>query len=95
MCRLHSALVLLVSLTTVSLASAVEPAKIGDRAPDLTFKDIRYLTRSLDDFPGKKAYVLAFVTTGCPVAAHYLPTLKRLDADYRDKGVQFLAVQRA
>jgi hypothetical protein len=74
------------------LTGAAEPAKIGERIPDLTFKDIRYLSRSLDDFPNCKAHVLVFVTTGCTVVPRYLPELKRLDADYRDKGVQMIAV---
>ena len=82
----------IVSWGFASSAHAAEPAKIGERVPDLAFKDIRYLSRSLDDFPGTKAYVLAFVTTGCPVVPRYMPALKHLDADYRDKGVQVVAV---
>jgi peroxiredoxin len=92
MCRLRPVAALLALLTAWCAAPAAEPVKVGDRAPDLSFTDIRYLKRSLDDFPGKKAYVLAFVTTGCPVVPRYMPALKRLDADYRDKGVQLLAV---
>jgi peroxiredoxin len=66
--------------------------KIGDPIGKLSFKDIRYLTRSLDDFQNKKAFVLAFTTTSCPLAQRYLPTLKELDKSYRDKGVQVLSV---
>src|SRR6266851_5959383 len=65
---------------------------LGTAVVDLRFKDIRYLTRSLDDFGKKKAYVLVFTNTTCPVVQRYMPTLKTLDKDYRAKGVQFLAV---
>jgi peroxiredoxin len=92
MCALRPFIGLFVAVILAAPGTAAEPAKIGDRIPDLTFKDIRYLARSLDDFPGRNAYVLAFVTTGCPVVPRYLPALKRLDADYGDKGVQILAV---
>lgn len=60
--------------------------------PDISFKDIRYLTRSLDDFPDRKAFVLVFTSTSCPLVGRYLPTLNRLEQEYRERGVQFLAV---
>jgi thiol-disulfide isomerase/thioredoxin len=73
-------------------SAAKKDVKVGDRIGNLTFKDIHYLPRSLDDFPNKKAFVLAFTTTSCPVVQRYLPLLKQLEKDYRKKGVQFLAV---
>src|SRR5262245_6543632 len=86
------------SVATVALflcagTVAADPeVKIGTTLDDLRFKDIRYLSRSLRDFGDKKAFVFVFVETGCPIAAKYLPALQRLDRDYRDKGVQFVAV---
>ncbi len=65
---------------------------IGARIPDLGFKDIRYLSHSMSEFKQAKAIVLVFTNTSCPVARRYMPTLRRLDRDYRDRGVQFLAV---
>src|SRR6516225_3999098 len=65
---------------------------LGTAIADLRFKDIRYLTRSLDDFGKKKAIVLVFTNTTCPVVQRSMPALKALDKEYRDKGVQFLAV---
>lgn len=73
-------------------APAGDPVGIGSRVSDLRFKDIRYLPRTLDDFGSKKAYVLVFTNTSCPIVQRYLPVLNRLDADYRAKGVQFVAV---
>lgn len=80
------------ALLLVKSAPADTEPKIGGKVPDLTFKDTRYLPRSLDDFENKKAFVLAFTSTGCPLVGRYLPVLHRLEKDYRDKGVQFLAV---
>jgi hypothetical protein len=72
--------------------SADPEVKIGDTIANCHFKDIRYLPRSLDDFPKAKAFVLVFGNTACPLAQRYLPALKDLDRDYRDKGVQLLLV---
>ncbi len=69
-----------------------EPVKIGEKVGEFTFKDIRYLPRSLADFGNKKAYVVVFTTLDCPVVQRYLPKLKEIDEAYRDQGVQFLAI---
>ncbi len=66
--------------------------KIGQKVDDFTFKDIRYLPRTLADFGERKAYVLMFTTLDCPLVQRYLPKFVELDAAYRDKGVQFLSV---
>jgi peroxiredoxin/mono/diheme cytochrome c family protein len=88
--RLRLAIVLAV---LAAPAGAAEPAvAIGARVPNLTFKDIRYLTRSLDDFKSAKAFVLVFTDCGCPIAQRYLPTLQKLHVDYRDRDVAVLAV---
>ncbi len=90
---LLAALVLTLCLAVDGTVQGVAPAiKVGDRIGNLTFKDIHYLPRSLDDFSDKKAFVLVFTNTTCPVVQRYLPTLKELNKEYRDKGVQFLAI---
>lgn len=72
---------------------AAEPeVKVGSTIKGLSFKDIRYLTRTLDDLPASKAYVLAFTSSACPLAKRYLPTLNQLEQGYRGKGVQFVGV---
>src|SRR5438552_16782468 len=80
------------ALAPVPLRAAEPEVKIGATVKALSFKDIRYLTRTLDDLPKSKAYVLVFVSTTCPLAQRYLPVLNRLDRDYRGKGAQFVAV---
>src|SRR3989441_10095440 len=79
-------------LLLTSVVAKEKKATIGSQVERITFKDIRYLPRTLDDFGQAKAYVLAFTTTGCPLVERYLPRLKELSSLYRDKGVQFIAV---
>jgi thiol-disulfide isomerase/thioredoxin/mono/diheme cytochrome c family protein len=86
-------LALALALTTVGRVHAGgKEVALGATIDKLHFKDIHYLPRSLDDFGKKKAFVLVFTNTTCPVVQRYMPTLKSLEKDYRDKGVQFLAV---
>jgi peroxiredoxin len=83
---------LAVLLLVAAYASAKDGVAIGSKVDDLRFKDIRGVARSLADFGEKKAYILVFVQSGCPLAERYLPVLERLQGDYRDKGVQVAAV---
>lgn len=75
-------------------ASAREQARpeIHSNTGPLQFKDIRYLTRSLADFPNRKAFVIVACNTTCPLVKRYLPKLKRLEQQYRPQGVQFIAL---
>ncbi len=75
--------------------TAYAAPKIGDTVGKLTFTDIRSLPRTLDDFGMKKAIVLIFVNTTCPIAQRYLPVLQSLEKEYRAKDVQFVAVNAA
>lgn len=88
MSRLLPCLAVLLLVTPAQ--AAAPPTKAG--GPALEFKDIRFLTRTLDDFPKSKAYVLVFTSTTCPLVQRYLPALNRMEKEYRDKGVQFVAV---
>jgi thiol-disulfide isomerase/thioredoxin len=70
-------------------------AKIGQDANTLTFKDIRCLTRSLNDLGESRGYALVFLNTTCPVAQHYLPRLQELHERYADQGIQFVGIYNA
>lgn len=71
---------------------------IGEKVASMTFKDIRFLQRSLSDFVHakdpvqKKGFVLVFTNTTCPLVHKYMPRLKELEKKYRGQGVQFVAV---
>ena len=47
---------------------------------------------SLYGFAGKKAVVLVFLGTDCPLANVYAPRLAELNREYRGKGVAFLGI---
>jgi len=65
---------------------------IGAKIENLSFKDIRYLPRTLNDFGQPKAYVLAFISNTCPLAQRYMPHLIALDKEFGPQGVQVVAV---
>ena len=74
------------------LSLRAQAAKIGSEAPQLTFKDIRCVTRSLSDLGEAKGYALVFMNTSCPIAQRYLPRLKEMNEKYSAEGIQFVAV---
>lgn len=65
---------------------------IGTTVEGLTFQDIRFLTRGLDDFGERRAFVVVATSTTCPLADRYLPVLGAMEREYRGRGVQFLAL---
>src|ERR1700730_9016911 len=95
MCFHRLILALFVALLSCSTVHSQEAVRVGDRIGKVKFTDIRYVQRTLDDFGKKKAYVLVFTNTSCPLAKRYLPTLQALDKEYRDEEVQFIAVNSA
>jgi peroxiredoxin len=65
---------------------------VGATVPNLTLKDIHRRPRSLEKYRDKKAIVVVFTGTECPLANLYMPTLIDLHKEYASKGVQFLAI---
>ena len=66
--------------------------EIGATVNEFSFTDTRYLPRSLSEFGERKAFVLVFTTLDCPIVRRSLPTLRKLEAEFRSQGVQFLAI---
>jgi Redoxin len=81
---------LIFAMSMAALPAA--PPAPGDVVANISFKDTHYLNRSLDDLHAAKAIVVVFADTGCPLVARYGPTLKQIDADFRDKGVRMVAL---
>jgi peroxiredoxin len=71
---------------------AAKTTAIGEVVPNLEFKDIRYLRRSLSDLGTHKAVALVFINTDCPVSRRFLPRLRELNAAYSQKDIQFVGV---
>lgn len=65
---------------------------VGSRVQNFTLADHRGKEYSLAELPGKKAVVVAFLGTECPLAKLYAPRLAALEKKYADKGVAFIGI---
>jgi peroxiredoxin len=65
---------------------------VGRQSPDIAFTDINGKAGKLSDFKDKKAVVVAFTSTSCPISKKYAPALARIEKAYADKGVAFVFV---
>jgi peroxiredoxin len=65
---------------------------VGTPVADFRLRDTAGQYRSLSEFKNKKAVVIVFIGTQCPIANSYTPTLIELHNRYAEKGVQFLAI---
>lgn len=85
-------LLLIVAAAESSGADLPLDRGIGQRVANFTLKDVSGQSVSLYGFAGKKAVVLAFLGTDCPVGNLYAPRLAELSKAYQDKGVVFLGI---
>jgi peroxiredoxin len=69
------------------------PLAIGSAAPDFSLPAIDGKTYSLADFKDSKVLVVIFTAVHCPTAEVYEQRIKKLVADYRDRGVAFVVIQ--
>jgi thiol-disulfide isomerase/thioredoxin/mono/diheme cytochrome c family protein len=94
--RFAALLALFGSLALLSarlVPSAGPPADKPRQVGAFTLEDARDQTKvSLADLKDKKAIVVVFLGTECPVNNAFLPVLAELHKVYADKGVQFLGV---
>src|SRR5262249_13052998 len=81
----------LAALLAPDLAAA-EQAAVGYKVGDFTLTDTAGKAHSLADCRDKKAVVVVFLGTQCPINNAFLPRLAELHRAYAGKGVQFLAV---
>lgn len=66
---------------------------IGSAAPDFHPPAVDGKTYTLADFKDSKALMVIFTAVHCPTAEVYENRIKKLVADYRDRGVAFVAIQ--
>lgn len=76
-------------------AEAAHPAPlaIGAPAPAFSLVGVDGKTYTLDSFRASKVLVVIFTAVHCPTAEIYEERIKRLVADYEEKGVGFVAIQ--
>jgi peroxiredoxin/mono/diheme cytochrome c family protein len=86
-------LLAVVGIVVAAYADRPAPSKSAP-ARDLAFslKDVAGRQVALADFKDKKAVVIVFTGTECPVSNYYMLRLKELHEKYAPRGVQLLAV---
>lgn len=86
---------LAVAACAAALCAQDRPATltIGSLAPDFSLPATDGKTYSLADFKDKPVLVVIFTAVHCPTAEVYEGRIKKLVADYRDRGVAFAVIQ--
>ncbi|MBI3410269.1 MAG: redoxin domain-containing protein [Planctomycetes bacterium] len=79
-------------LAVVCFCNPILCAGDGPAVRDFRLKDDAGKTWSLDDFKDKKAVVVVFLGTQCPINNAFAPRLAELHQEYAGKGVGFLAI---
>jgi peroxiredoxin len=69
------------------------PMAIGSAAPDFRLPGVDGKTYSLASFKNSKVLVVIFTAVHCPTAEVYENRIKKLVADYRERGVAFVVIQ--
>jgi peroxiredoxin len=78
----------------VLLAGAmVCAAAFGAQRPQFALRDTGQVVHSSEEWNGKKAIVVFFTTTDCPLSNNDVPEMNRTRRDYESRGVAFYAVQ--
>ena len=86
--RLFCVLTVLLGLGSAAFAQT-EPskAKLGDKMPNLTFKDEKGKSHRLYELENKKAIVFVFLSFECPVAKSYCVPLSEMADEFAKFGV--------
>ena len=93
----HSGLSWILALTATMTAFA-QPAEhptlaVGSTAPDFSLPGIDGRTHTLGEYAASPILAIVFTCNHCPTAQLYENRIKKLDADYRDKGVKLIAIE--
>lgn len=78
---------------STAAAAEIKALAVGDAAP--AWKDLEGVddkTHSLSDINNAKAIVVIFTCNHCPVAQAYEDRIIELTTDYKDKGVEVVAI---
>ena len=74
------------------MESIYNKLKKGAKAPDFSLPGTDGKTYSLADFKGAKALLIVFMCNHCPYVKPKLEELKRITADYKDKGLLVVGI---
>lgn len=88
-----SCLIGLLSLGQTRAADGLPPTlPLGSPAPDFNLPGVDGRNWSLEDFSDAKILVVIFTCNHCPTAQYYEGRIKKLVADYKDKGVAVVGI---
>ncbi|MCL5279855.1 MAG: redoxin domain-containing protein [Planctomycetes bacterium] len=76
----------------VTAAPEVKTLEIGAKAPDFRLPGVDGKMHRLAEFDKAKVLVIVFTCNHCPTAQAYEERIKKLAADYKDKGVALVAI---
>jgi peroxiredoxin len=68
-------------------------AALAAQRPQFALRDTGQVVHSPEEWNGKKAIVVFFTTTDCPLSNNDVPEMNRTQRDYQSRGVAFYAVQ--
>src|SRR5438128_6986182 len=77
----------LIGLPSMAFAQEPSKAKLGEKMPNLTFKDDAGKTHRLYELENKKAIVIVFLSFECPVSNSYMAPLSEIAQEFGKFGV--------
>ena len=89
---LLSALACVAALPAAAAETAARSLEIGAPAPDFNLPGVDGRNYSLKDFAPAKVLCVIFNCNHCPTAQAYEDRIKKLHADYKDKGVAVVVI---
>ncbi|HUU13976.1 MAG TPA: redoxin domain-containing protein [Terriglobia bacterium] len=90
---LYLLLLTLVAMPVLAAEEAPPTLAIGAKAPDFCLPGIDDQTHCLKDYAASKVLVIVFTCNHCPTAQLYESRIKKLASDYRDRGVELVAIE--
>jgi peroxiredoxin len=85
-------LVVLGTSLAMGAASADPPAQVGKQIDNFKLQDYLGTPHQLSDLSGKRAVVVAFLGTECPLCLQYGPRLAELAKEYEPQGIAFVGI---
>jgi peroxiredoxin len=82
----------LCALSLLASPGAAEEKKLPQQAVSFALPDTQGKTVAFKDFAGKKAVVVVFLGTECPLVQAYVPKLIELQKQFGPQGVQVVAI---
>ncbi len=83
---------LVMAVATTTAAPEIKTLEIGAKAPDFALPGVDGQIHRLAKYGKAKVLVIVFTCNHCPTAQAYEDRIKKLAADYKDKGVALVAI---